>query len=721
MASFSDSIKLTIDVVTGNAKGQFKGLSQSVGEAEGAFGKMKAAGTGAFDMIKANAGALAMGAGAALVGFGVKAVGAFQDVALGAGELRDKLGLSADAASRWQEVSHDLGISTGSLSTAMGRMLKTAGSTPAVFEQLGVSIARAKDGTVDANGTFLNVINALHNMKDPAERAAAAQKLLGKSWMESAELIEMGAEGVKARLDEVAGAKIIDDKEIDKARQFRDSLDNLHDAVENVTIAVGEELVPALTEGADTLNSLIGPAQRVYDTFNKFSNLPGIKQIYENFAPWKQLPTRLHQVGTAFRAVSDAFTTGADDIDASVAPVLDFGDATRKIGEDASVAGSGMDALSGAATGLAAATETQSRKLYESQAATDIATKAQKDLDAMLGGVTDKLNEQVAALTAQSAAALSSADSAVAADNALAAFGDALTAEKDAADASAEATRQHGASSNEAADALRNQSDAALGTRDAAVTLSKANLQLAVDQATAAGQTLGATQKLDIQKDSLLNTAAAAQGPARTAIMNYIFALMGIPEERRTDILTLLDKGLVAEARAAIDNASRTRSTDINVDEVGAAAANAAIDHAARPRFTTITINPKYGQGTTPLPNSPGQGFAMGTQDAPGGWAKVGERGEEIVELPKGAVVHTAGETQLMLNGSGGRQSRGGTAVVPAAAATAAVINLALHVHLASSGGGRSGSVHDGHRFANDLMSWIRTGGAAQIRRELGL
>lgn len=48
-------------------------------------------------------------------------------------------------------------------------------------------------------------------------------------------------------------------------------------------------------------------------------------------------------------------------------------------------------------------------------------------------------------------------------------------------------------------------------------------------------------------------------------------------------------------------------------------------------------------------------GFANGTNRAPGGLALVGERGPELVNLPRGSQVSTAQATKAMLNGGGGR------------------------------------------------------------------
>ena len=47
-------------------------------------------------------------------------------------------------------------------------------------------------------------------------------------------------------------------------------------------------------------------------------------------------------------------------------------------------------------------------------------------------------------------------------------------------------------------------------------------------------------------------------------------------------------------------------------------------------------------------------GFANGTNNAPGGMALVGERGPELVNLPRGSQVRTASDTSRMMGGVGG-------------------------------------------------------------------
>ena len=231
-----------------SAQGAFNNFKAKVGEAEGAMGKFKAGGTAALDAVKANAGMFAAAAGAAIAGFAVKAVSAFQDLALEVDHFSDVTGIAAEQASKWIEVAGDLGVESGVVEGAINRMNRELGKGTEKFEELGIEIVKTDDGATDVNATFLNTIDALKNIKDPAERATAAAEILGKGWTGMAELVEMGAIELKDALDSVAGAKVIDEKEIEKAKNLREAQDALGDAIEEVSLTVGQKLLPVFVE-----------------------------------------------------------------------------------------------------------------------------------------------------------------------------------------------------------------------------------------------------------------------------------------------------------------------------------------------------------------------------------------------------------------------------------------------------------------------------------------
>lgn len=234
-----------------SAKAAFANFKTDVGNATGAMGKFKAGSNAALNAVKANAGNFAMAAGAAIVGFAVKGVAAFQDLAISSGKFADATGLTVEEASRFIEVGGDIGIEAGTIETAIGKMNKTLGATPKVFQDLGVEIARTGTGATDVNQTFLNVVQRLNAIKDPAQRAATASQLLGKGWQEMSELIAMGSDELSKSLSQVSDAKVIDEGELKKARDFRAAMDNLNDKVGDLSLTLGEELVPSLIAAAD--------------------------------------------------------------------------------------------------------------------------------------------------------------------------------------------------------------------------------------------------------------------------------------------------------------------------------------------------------------------------------------------------------------------------------------------------------------------------------------
>lgn len=260
-----ETFKIVIDVATDGAQKSLKQLRKDVIDADGAFAKMKVGTQGLLGYLRDNAAAVALTAGTALVTFGVKSVQAFQDTALAAGQFADATGLAVDDASRWIETADLMGISGGDVEAALGKMNKTLGASPDLFTKLGVEIAKTDTGATDVNGTFLNVVDRLNAIEDPALRARTASQLLGKGWQSMAELIGQGSAGLKASLAGVSDAQVIDPDELAKAREFRSRMDDLNDRLAAVSLTVGEQLVPVLSDAAELMDDVAGPVRSVGD------------------------------------------------------------------------------------------------------------------------------------------------------------------------------------------------------------------------------------------------------------------------------------------------------------------------------------------------------------------------------------------------------------------------------------------------------------------------
>lgn len=230
-----------------DAQKAFKDFKVAVANAEGGLGKFKAGSSAIFDAVAANAATFALAAGAAVGKFVFDGIKAFNDLAISAGKFADATGLAVEDASRYIEAAGDIGIPIDAVEGAIGRLNKTIGADPDKVRNLGVDLVYLKDGSLDVNETFLNTIDRLKKIKDPAEKARVAAQLLGKGWQSMAELIEMGADDLNASLTAVSEQKVISEEELRMAREYRAAMDGLGDSVDDLQIKSGQRLVPLAT------------------------------------------------------------------------------------------------------------------------------------------------------------------------------------------------------------------------------------------------------------------------------------------------------------------------------------------------------------------------------------------------------------------------------------------------------------------------------------------
>jgi hypothetical protein len=379
-----------IEVVTDRAQAGFKGFRQSVSDAEGSVNKFKAGASSAMSTVQANAGNLALAGGAALVAFGTKAVGAFQDTALEAGKLADATGLTVEQASRLREVAGDIGVSGETVTAVVAKMNKAIGDGAPIDEELGIELQKTADGTVDVNATLLDTIDRINAIEDPTRRAAAAQQIFGRGYAQAAELIFDSADNVQRKLAEVSEQKVINEDELEKARQFRESMDNLKDAGEDVALVTGEVLVPILGDLAEGL--LL--ARDAADQLNAI--LPESFGLGDLGLGRGALPLFIERM----QDVKDAFTGGADGanlFDAAIQNML------PEINEAGNIVGELSEEVEGLGPRWAASTiplEAASGAFAEMQSEADRAAAAVEDAGDAADDAAGKFNPLAEAVAA---------------------------------------------------------------------------------------------------------------------------------------------------------------------------------------------------------------------------------------------------------------------------------------------------------------------------------
>jgi hypothetical protein len=302
-----------------SAQGAFNNFKTQVSQADGVMGKFKAGGAAALDAVKANALGFAAAGGAALAAFAAKSVMAFNETALAAGKFAEATGLSVEEASRWTEVAGDIGVEASTVQKAMDKLNKAIATGSNEFKELGAEVAYTSAGAVDVNKTFLNTVEALRRIEDPAKRAELASKTLGKGWQDMSELIAQGSNRLEDSLASVSDAKVINQEELERARQFRDSLDQLTDKGGDLAMTLGGALLPVLADLLGVLNTVITTVQKTAGAIQNFMSGiggRGLENMVEMAKTQEEINTNLKESWEAYyssRRAAERLATALHD------------------------------------------------------------------------------------------------------------------------------------------------------------------------------------------------------------------------------------------------------------------------------------------------------------------------------------------------------------------------------------------------------------------------
>lgn len=185
-----------------------------------------------------------------LTGIGVKAASTADDILT----LSKQTGISTDQLQLYAAAADLVDVSVETMAKSQQKLKKSmlsaseGGAVAERFAALGVAVTDADGNLRDSNDVFQDTIKALGQMENETERDAIAMDIFGKSASELNPLIEdAGAtyEKVSQMLSE-HGLSPLSEEELQRANEFKDSLDTIKMIFQQVIQIVGAKIAGVL-------------------------------------------------------------------------------------------------------------------------------------------------------------------------------------------------------------------------------------------------------------------------------------------------------------------------------------------------------------------------------------------------------------------------------------------------------------------------------------------
>jgi len=237
------NLKIVIDALNNSSDDltKVKGQVESLGDAAATASTKAGTGKTKWDSLMTSftginsAIGIAKEAFAALSGVYDTVVGDTVAYAKQVRDLSREIGASAEDTSKLIQAADDVGISFGTLESAMT-----------------IAIRNGVNPTIDGMGKLADQYLAI---QDPIDRTKFLLDNFGRSGADLAPLMELASEGIKALGEEAeATGLVLSGQAVADARAYEVAVDSLTDAWKGFTTSIGKEVIPALTDLVDTIS-----------------------------------------------------------------------------------------------------------------------------------------------------------------------------------------------------------------------------------------------------------------------------------------------------------------------------------------------------------------------------------------------------------------------------------------------------------------------------------
>ena len=235
--------------ITAGVSGQ-----QAVDQLRTSMDRMKDTVDGVSSRFGALKGAMAGLAGAAVVAGFVSMMRSMINTADHLNDLSMKTGIAVEDLDALGFAAEQNGSNLDQVSGALGKMAKNmaeaAGGSKeaiAVFKQFGISQAELKSGSLSSTEALARIADKIAAMPDGWQKAAAAQKVFGKSAADMVPLLNAGGDAIRNARAELEGYGALFTGGLAKAAdEFNDKMALLKRMGGAVAISLGRELLPVM-------------------------------------------------------------------------------------------------------------------------------------------------------------------------------------------------------------------------------------------------------------------------------------------------------------------------------------------------------------------------------------------------------------------------------------------------------------------------------------------
>lgn len=403
MPTVTERLAILVEANAGQAIAQFKTLGNSTKSLSGDVGKAG----GLMDRFSGQLGGITSAAGAAgvvtavggaLATFAATGVAAFNDLALKVDNFRRVAGGSAEDASRLVSAFDDVGVEAGVAASGIFQLEKRIATSGDKLEAFGIAAVKGADGATDMTATLLSVSDAYRRTHDPAQRAALLTAAFGKQGKDLIPLLERSRSEIEElfRSAESTG-QFLGEDDLQAARDYRETMDDLQDSFRGLQIAAGKALVPLLSDiakgisGALQLAGSIRKALRIPDESSGHSGIGGwIDSLIHGGDAAEGAKVKIGHLGAALGPIDAIIQGFKDETD-------DATDALKDLDKALSASANADRALLSSRRSLADAQDDLNELLEKGAVDIEAVADAQRSLDEATRSVGHSQREQAKA------------------------------------------------------------------------------------------------------------------------------------------------------------------------------------------------------------------------------------------------------------------------------------------------------------------------------------